>query len=192
MSQIVSRVFWFFIIFYHSITPSKFVCGLLVSIVPENFVSLDSSHWSEGAQNALFAWHWTECNSGVYRVVTLDDVRGVHTVSPLCKLYNANFVIPKDLVGIRDYANELDNAVFNWRWFERNTGEWVRVITLEDANNNSEPQCSGKWVEPTDLVGTMGYDGDISNMMFNWRWKTIGETQFRVLTLDTRSYIDIE
>jgi len=92
-----------------------------------------------------------------------------------------NQIMPLQFRGINGYADQLDKALFCWRWFPRGSDKF-RVITLEDspdALQNVESQ-----IRPRDLAGVHDYRDAICDTFFCWRWLDRNGTAFRVVTIE--------
>jgi len=93
------------------------------SIRPRDFNGVNS--YEKEISDAYFCWRWLQTENGTnYRVITLeDDGYSPHKGS--------SKITPGFLLGVNGYHNDIEKLSFCWRWFQRDSNEYYRVLTLE-------------------------------------------------------------
>ena len=77
-------------------------------------------------ENSGFNWRWINCNSGQYRVLTIEDsIPGQHEGN------NVIPVKPQQLIWSPETGEDCSSYTFNYRWVRRNHGDRFRCVTLE-------------------------------------------------------------
>jgi len=105
--------------------------------------------------------------------------------------YEVN-VLPKHFVGINGYFEDDANystktgTRFYWRWCQRNAGEFLRVVTLE--NDPQLPEFTDTYhkfnsIHPSDLVMT-DCDLKLENYSFCWRKFNCRSGEYYCVTLE--------
>jgi hypothetical protein len=124
-----------------------------------------------------FCWRWMNRENGEsYRCVTLED-------GSEGDMAGFGSLRPRDFRGINDYEREISDAFFCWRWYKNSNGNDYRTLTIED--DGFCPHKGSSTVTPPLLMGVNGYQDEINQYSFCWRWITREDgQQFRVVTLE--------
>jgi len=122
-----------------------------------------ASDFYPGLENALFCWRWFENEKHTrFKTLTIED-----TNTPTVRTTTSG-IHPLDFHGINGYKDDLNHTTkFQWRWLTRDE-QTFRVVTVEDAQNETEVRHPDK-VKPHHLLGTNGYSDDLTSN-FCWRW----------------------
>ena len=112
-------------------------------ITPLDFVGING-YSDELTPYTRFSWRW---HKG-YRVVTLENGEKVERSGSLT-------VRPRDLLGVNDFAKELEREYFCWRWFDREHENFrgrFRFVTIEGKDHGGEVHIGTASILPQKLA----------------------------------------
>jgi hypothetical protein len=134
----------------------------------------------EDARYCIFAVENINCNGTVRKVVGL---RIGHTIP---KPMVPEMVNPVDLLGLEeDYYTDIGLSRFCWRYATGTSDLKFRVVTIENDPLATTPIKTqfGK-ITPDLLSGTNDYSDASLGLNFYWRWATLNNGSYKVLTLE--------
>lgn len=143
------------------------------TIRPQHLIGINN-FYSNDINKKYFSWRWFLINNTDYRVVTIESSDNNFTCD------DTSIYRPQDLSGINGYNNNIKNAYFSWRWFDKNENKYM-VVTIEDGNNIYEGE---KNIKPINFYWKTDALKDIEIYNFCWRWFKRDSESFRVLTLE--------
>jgi len=112
-----------------------------LSVHPTSLYSRDAEFKDAITKSSFGFTQITRINDGgsTYNCVTLIDDSHEYAEGQPANLQ------PRDLqTKFEDFHNGIDNDhYFNWRWFDDDQGNSVRVLTIEDFSNEDLPDSNG-------------------------------------------------